>query len=367
MDNTAKTLWAVAAAVAVAAFIVLKWVAGYGWFGALVLMVLVFLLVALLLWILWDREPVATDAASRSGVAISSSAPVRGSAQDGAIAAGETAGPGLRPVSHPDRAAEVAPPPSATPVKASKPSALVTQMPDDPTTDDEIAADEALIAAGDTDPLPGEGNVPVDEFMEDGVSAEDYKRYGAIDDAEEMAEYSGEEPDDSDENPDLGAPEAPDAIRGGQRRAAARAGGRAARGAGAGDPRPGPRRGAKKAEATAVADPTRKRGATGTGAAPDATGKALPGKRGAAATPVATDDLKRIKGVGPKLERQLHALGITSFAQVAALTPADIARIGATLGFQGRIERDGWIEQAGTLAAGGETEFSSRVKKGGVY
>jgi len=69
----------------------------------------------------------------------------------------------------------------------------------------------------------------------------------------------------------------------------------------------------------------------------------------------ADDDLTRIKGLGPKLRDQLHALGITSFAQIAAWTEADVLAIDAQLGrFQGRIERDNWRGQA-RLLAGGDT------------
>ena len=79
------------------------------------------------------------------------------------------------------------------------------------------------------------------------------------------------------------------------------------------------------------------------------------------------DDLKQLKGVGPKLEEKLHAAGVTTFAQIAAWGPEDIAEMDDKLSFKGRIERDGWVEQAKTLAAGGATEFSKRVAKGGVY
>lgn len=64
----------------------------------------------------------------------------------------------------------------------------------------------------------------------------------------------------------------------------------------------------------------------------------------------APDDLKLISGVGPVLEKKLHALGITKFAQVAAFTPADIARVDEALSFKGRIERENWLEQAAELA-----------------
>jgi predicted flap endonuclease-1-like 5' DNA nuclease len=72
-----------------------------------------------------------------------------------------------------------------------------------------------------------------------------------------------------------------------------------------------------------------------------------------AATTAGTDDLTRMKGVGPKLAQRLNEAGITSFAQLAALTPAEAEALDAQLGdFRGRIHRDRWIEQAGFLARG---------------
>ncbi len=80
------------------------------------------------------------------------------------------------------------------------------------------------------------------------------------------------------------------------------------------------------------------------------------------------DDLKQIKGVGPKLEALLNRLGFFHFDQIADWTAAELAWVDDNLeGFKGRASRDGWIEQARLLAAGGETEFSARVKKGDVY
>lgn len=77
------------------------------------------------------------------------------------------------------------------------------------------------------------------------------------------------------------------------------------------------------------------------------------------------DDLKLIKGVGPKLEALLHSLGFYHFDQIANWTAAELAWVDENLdGFKGRASREGWIEQAKLLAAGGETEHSSRVKKG---
>lgn len=66
----------------------------------------------------------------------------------------------------------------------------------------------------------------------------------------------------------------------------------------------------------------------------------------------AADDLKKISGVGPVLEKKLNALGITTFAQVAAFTAEDIAKVDDALSFKGRIDRDNWLEQAATLAKG---------------
>lgn len=80
------------------------------------------------------------------------------------------------------------------------------------------------------------------------------------------------------------------------------------------------------------------------------------------------DDLKQIKGVGPKLEKTLHGMGIFHFDQIATWGPKEQAWIDDNLeGFKGRATRDNWVEQAKTLAAGGETEFSKKVDKGGVY
>lgn len=88
----------------------------------------------------------------------------------------------------------------------------------------------------------------------------------------------------------------------------------------------------------------------------------------AAARETGADDLKKIKGVGPKLEKLLNSMGIFHFDQIAAWSAAELAWIDENLeGFKGRASRDAWIGQAKTLASGGETEFSSRVTKGDVY
>ena len=80
------------------------------------------------------------------------------------------------------------------------------------------------------------------------------------------------------------------------------------------------------------------------------------------------DNLKEIKGVGPKLEQLLHSMGFYHFDQIANWTADEVAWVNANLeGFKGRVTRDNWVEQAKILASGGETEFSKRVDKGDVY
>jgi len=64
------------------------------------------------------------------------------------------------------------------------------------------------------------------------------------------------------------------------------------------------------------------------------------------------DDLKKISGVGPVLEKKLHGLGITKYAQIAAFSEDDVSRVDDALSFKGRIGREDWIGQAKALAEG---------------
>jgi predicted flap endonuclease-1-like 5' DNA nuclease len=77
----------------------------------------------------------------------------------------------------------------------------------------------------------------------------------------------------------------------------------------------------------------------------------------------AADDLKRIKGIGPELERRLNALNITRFTEIAGLRAEQVDRLNKELGQDGRIQHENWIEQAQILARGGETAFSRRVDR----
>jgi NADH-quinone oxidoreductase subunit E len=72
----------------------------------------------------------------------------------------------------------------------------------------------------------------------------------------------------------------------------------------------------------------------------------------AMAKPKKRDDLKKIAGIGPKLETVLNGLGTWTYAQIAAWSPAEIAWLDDHLGFSGRIGRDRWVEQAAVLSRG---------------
>lgn len=68
------------------------------------------------------------------------------------------------------------------------------------------------------------------------------------------------------------------------------------------------------------------------------------------APPADADDLKLIKGVGPKLEGMLNGMGIYRFAQIAEFGPAHLAWVDANLtSFKGRPFRDDWVAQAKSL------------------
>lgn len=102
---------------------------------------------------------------------------------------------------------------------------------------------------------------------------------------------------------------------------------------------------AKKAEKKAEAPKTIDAKAASKAKAPK---KAAPKK--SAKAEAGADDLKQLSGVGPALEKKLHEAGVTTFAQIAAWTDADVAAMDEKLSFKGRIEREGWIDQAKKLS-----------------
>ncbi|MFK0330553.1 helix-hairpin-helix domain-containing protein [Rhizobium sp. NPDC090275] len=101
-----------------------------------------------------------------------------------------------------------------------------------------------------------------------------------------------------------------------------------------------PKKTAERVKLAVVADKAEPVAKTKTAAA-----KPVRGKR--------ADDLKQISGVGPKLEQVLNAKGVRTLAEIAAWSDADVARLDAELGFDGRIARDGWVAQAKLLTAKG--------------
>lgn len=65
------------------------------------------------------------------------------------------------------------------------------------------------------------------------------------------------------------------------------------------------------------------------------------------------DDLKKIKGIGPKFEGDLNSKGVYYYRQIAAWSADDIKMIDEIIdSFPGRIERDEWVKQASELAKG---------------
>jgi len=95
-----------------------------------------------------------------------------------------------------------------------------------------------------------------------------------------------------------------------------------------------------------------KKAAAKTEAAP----KAEAAAPAAAAAPVAAaegaDNLKKLTGIGPALEKKLNSAGITTYAQIAALTDAQIADLEEQPSPARRFAKDGWVEQAKELATG---------------
>jgi predicted flap endonuclease-1-like 5' DNA nuclease len=110
--------------------------------------------------------------------------------------------------------------------------------------------------------------------------------------------------------------------------------------------KPAPAKKAAKAEAKPAAKPAKKAAAK---PAKKAAAKPAAAKKAAA---TGADDLKQLSGVGPALEKKLNENGVTTFAQIAGWSKADIDDMDGKLSFKGRIEREGWVAQAKKLAKG---------------
>ena len=73
--------------------------------------------------------------------------------------------------------------------------------------------------------------------------------------------------------------------------------------------------------------------------------KSAPAKEKKVTTTV-SDDLKQLSGVGPALEKKLHSAGVKSFEQIAAWSAKDVEAINEKISSKGRVEKEGWIDQA---------------------
>jgi NADH-quinone oxidoreductase subunit E len=82
--------------------------------------------------------------------------------------------------------------------------------------------------------------------------------------------------------------------------------------------------------------------------------KPVTGERAPAQAPLVgeRDDLKKISGVGPRLEQVLNERGILRYAQLAGLSKAALKKLDGELGLDGRVTRDDWVGQARALSGG---------------
>ena len=64
------------------------------------------------------------------------------------------------------------------------------------------------------------------------------------------------------------------------------------------------------------------------------------------------DDLKKISGIGPRLEQVLNDRGIRRYADVAAMSKAALKKLDGELGLEGRAVKDDWAGQAKALSGG---------------
>ena len=74
--------------------------------------------------------------------------------------------------------------------------------------------------------------------------------------------------------------------------------------------------------------------------------KSAPAKDKKVTTTTVSDDLTQLSGVGPALEKKLHAAGVKSFEQIAAWSAKDVEAINEKISSKGRVEKEGWIDQA---------------------
>ncbi len=83
--------------------------------------------------------------------------------------------------------------------------------------------------------------------------------------------------------------------------------------------------------------------------------KAVAKKSAKASKAADLNDLKLLSGVGPAMEKKLHAEGITSITQIAEMTKEQIAELDAKIGIKGKIE-DTWQNEAKEIIKNNEKE-----------
>ncbi len=62
------------------------------------------------------------------------------------------------------------------------------------------------------------------------------------------------------------------------------------------------------------------------------------------------DDLTKMKGLGKVFAEKLNGEGVTTFAQIAAMSEDDIAALEEKIGASGKFESNDWVAQAKDLA-----------------
>ncbi|MER8624210.1 proton-conducting membrane transporter [Mesorhizobium sp. M1143] len=117
---------------------------------------------------------------------------------------------------------------------------------------------------------------------------------------------------------------------------------------------------------SAAAKPAASKPAAAKAAPKAAASKAAAVPKKAAPAAGKADNLRRLIGIGPVNDKLLKGLGVTTYAQIAGWTAADVKRIEDTLNFDGRIAREKWVEQAKLLAAGDEKEFARQFPSAGT-
>ncbi|MFT5330601.1 MAG: putative flap endonuclease-1-like 5' DNA nuclease [Parasphingorhabdus sp.] len=126
------------------------------------------------------------------------------------------------------------------------------------------------------------------------------------------------------------------------------------------EPKPAPAPPAQPVVAPAAAAPL----AADKPAAPAEATPPVAGKPNIPAAVGEPDNLRLIKGVGPKLNTLLNGLGVTRFDQIADWKEAEITEVDQYLEtFSGRITRDAWIDQAKFLAKDDIAGFEKKYGK----